>query len=210
MSIPTFTLNNGVEIPVLGFGVFQTPPERDDRAVRVALETGYRHIDTAAAYGNEREVGEAIRRSGLARDQIFVETKVWITDYGYDATLHAFEKATGKLGVDAARSADPAPGAARRVRADHRRLQGAGEAVRRRQGPRDRRLQLHAAAPRPAVGRDRCGAGGQPDRGAPLLPAVRVARRRRPSTASSTRRGRRSAASRSTATARTAPRSRTR
>ena len=100
MSIPAFTLNNGVEIPVLGFGVYQTPPAETIEAVRVALETGYRHIDTAAAYGNEREVGEAIRRSGLPRDQIFVETKVWITDYGYDATLHAFEKATGKLGVD--------------------------------------------------------------------------------------------------------------
>ncbi len=63
MSIPTFTLNNDVEIPVLGFGVFQTPPDETIEAVEVALETGYRHIDTAAAYGNEREVGEAIRRS---------------------------------------------------------------------------------------------------------------------------------------------------
>ena len=100
MTIPAFTLNNGIEVPVLGFGVYQTPPKQTIEAVRVALETGYRHIDTAAAYGNEREVGEAIRRSGLARDQIVVETKVWITDYGYEATLHAFEKATGKLGVD--------------------------------------------------------------------------------------------------------------
>jgi len=100
MSIPTFALNNDVEIPVLGFGVFQTPPDQTIEAIGVALETGYRHIDTAAAYGNEREVGEAIRRSGLARDQVFVETKVWITDYGYDATLHAFDKATGKLGID--------------------------------------------------------------------------------------------------------------
>ena len=85
MSIPTFTLNNGVEIPALGFGVFQTPPEETIAAVETALATGYRHIDTAAAYGNEREVGEAIRRSGLDRDEVFVETKVWITDYGYDA-----------------------------------------------------------------------------------------------------------------------------
>ena len=100
MSIPTFTLNNGVEIPVLGFGVYQTPPDQTIEAVRVALETGYRHIDTAAAYGNERQVGEAIARSGLERDEVFVETKVWITDFGYDATLHAFDKATGKLGVD--------------------------------------------------------------------------------------------------------------
>ncbi|NVN51137.1 aldo/keto reductase [Mycolicibacterium hippocampi] len=100
MSIPTFTLNNGVEIPVLGFGVFQTAPEETIAAVETALETGYRHIDTAAAYGNEREVGEAIRRSGLAREDLFIETKVWITDFGYDPTLHAFDKAVGKLGVE--------------------------------------------------------------------------------------------------------------
>jgi 2,5-diketo-D-gluconate reductase A len=100
MNVPTFTLNNGVEIPVLGFGVFQTAPEETIAAVETALQTGYRHIDTAAAYGNEREVGEAIRRSGLARDDLFIETKVWITDFGYDETLHAFDKAVGKLGVD--------------------------------------------------------------------------------------------------------------
>jgi 2,5-diketo-D-gluconate reductase A len=100
MSIPTFTLNNGVEIPAVGFGVYQTPPEQTIKAVQAALQTGYRHIDTAAAYGNEREVGEAIRRSGLDRAEIFVETKVWITDFGYDATLHAFDKAAGKLGLD--------------------------------------------------------------------------------------------------------------
>jgi 2,5-diketo-D-gluconate reductase A len=100
MSIPTFTLNNGVEIPVLGFGVFQTPPAETITAVEAALQIGYRHIDTAAAYGNEREVGEAIRRSGLSRDEVFIETKVWITDFGYDATLHAFDKAVGKLAVE--------------------------------------------------------------------------------------------------------------
>ncbi|MFC7597652.1 aldo/keto reductase [Terrabacter sp. GCM10028922] len=93
-------LNNGVEMPALGFGVFQTPPEQTIDAVASALETGYRHIDTAAAYGNEHEVGEAIHGSGLARDEIFVETKVWITDYGYDETLHAFDKSAGKLGVE--------------------------------------------------------------------------------------------------------------
>jgi diketogulonate reductase-like aldo/keto reductase len=100
MSVPTFTLNNGVEIPVLGFGVFQTAPAETIAAVEAALETGYRHIDTAAAYGNEREVGEAIRRSGLSRDEVFIETKVWITDFGYEATLHAFDKAIGKLAVE--------------------------------------------------------------------------------------------------------------
>lgn len=100
MSIPLLELNNGVTMPALGFGVFQTPPDETIAAVEVALATGYRHIDTAAAYGNEREVGEAIRRSGLDRSAIFVETKVWIADYGYDETLHAFEKSTGKLGTD--------------------------------------------------------------------------------------------------------------
>ncbi|GAA1458925.1 aldo/keto reductase [Williamsia maris] len=100
MTVPTFTLNNDVEIPVLGFGVYQTPPDETRSAVTAALETGYRHIDTAAAYGNEREVGEAIHRADIDRDELFVETKVWITDFGHDATLHAFDKAVGKLGLD--------------------------------------------------------------------------------------------------------------
>ncbi|WP_341359856.1 aldo/keto reductase [Georgenia sp. M64] len=94
------TLNNATVMPALGFGVFQTAPEETVQAVETALRTGYRHVDTAAAYGNEREVGEAIRRSGLDRSEVFVETKVWISDYGYDATLHAFDKSAGKLGVD--------------------------------------------------------------------------------------------------------------
>jgi 2,5-diketo-D-gluconate reductase A len=94
------TLNNGVVIPAIGFGVFQSAPEETVDAVVTALETGYRHIDTAAAYGNEREVGEGIRRSGVPRDEIVIETKVWVSDYGYDETLHAFDKATGKLGVE--------------------------------------------------------------------------------------------------------------
>jgi diketogulonate reductase-like aldo/keto reductase len=68
--------------------------------VRAALNTGYRHVDTAAAYGNERGVGEAVRRSGIDRAQVFIETKVWISDYGYEQTLHAFDKSAGKLGVD--------------------------------------------------------------------------------------------------------------
>jgi len=93
------TLNNGVEMPALGFGVFQTPPDVTADAVHTALQTGYRLIDTAAAYGNEREVGEAIRRSGVARDEVFIETKVWISDYGYDQTMHAFDKSAGKLGT---------------------------------------------------------------------------------------------------------------
>ncbi|MFI2333148.1 aldo/keto reductase [Nocardia rhamnosiphila] len=100
MTIPNFTLNNGVEIPAIGFGVYQTPPAETTSAVESALATGYRHIDTAAVYGNERGVGEALRRSGLSRGEVFVETKVWITDFGYEATLHAFDKSAGKLGVE--------------------------------------------------------------------------------------------------------------
>ena len=97
---PHFTLNNGVTLPQIGFGVYQTPPEETMVAVQAALEVGYRHIDTAAAYGNEKGVGEALRRSGFDRSDVFVETKVWVTDYGYDQTLHAFEKASAKLGLD--------------------------------------------------------------------------------------------------------------
>ncbi|SNT52840.1 aldo/keto reductase [Rhodococcoides kyotonense] len=100
MNVPTLTLNNGVTMPSLGFGVFQTPPDETATAVEKALQVGYRHIDTAAAYGNERGVGEAITRSGIAREDIFIETKVWITDFGYDATLHSFDKSAGKLGVE--------------------------------------------------------------------------------------------------------------
>jgi diketogulonate reductase-like aldo/keto reductase len=96
----TLTLNTDVAMPALGLGVFQTPPEETTASVEAALSDGYRLIDTAAAYGNEREVGEGIRRSGVPREEIFIETKVWISDYGYDATLHAFEKGAGKLGVD--------------------------------------------------------------------------------------------------------------
>ncbi|GIM93902.1 aldo/keto reductase [Paractinoplanes toevensis] len=93
-------LNNGVRMPALGLGVFQSPPAETAAAVEAALRVGYRHVDTAAAYGNEREVGEGIRRSGVVRGDIFIETKVWVSDYGYDETLHAFEKATRKLGVE--------------------------------------------------------------------------------------------------------------
>jgi diketogulonate reductase-like aldo/keto reductase len=96
----TLKLNNGVTVPALGFGVFQTPPEETAASVETALRVGYRLIDTAAAYGNEHEVSEGMRRSGIARDDVFLETKVWISDYGRDATLHAFDKSAGKLGVD--------------------------------------------------------------------------------------------------------------
>src|SRR4051812_47718957 len=96
----TITLNNGVEMPGLGLGVFQTPPDETRAAVDAALAAGYRHIDTAAAYGNERQVGEAVHAAGLVRSEVFLETKIWISDYGYDETLHGFEKSARKLGVD--------------------------------------------------------------------------------------------------------------
>ncbi len=96
----TITLNNGVEMPALGLGVFQTPPAETRDAVRAALDIGYRHIDTAAAYGNERQVGDAVHRSALDRSEVFLETKIWISDYGYEETLHGFEKSSRKLGVD--------------------------------------------------------------------------------------------------------------
>jgi diketogulonate reductase-like aldo/keto reductase len=99
-TIPHLTLNNGVEIPAIGLGVFQTPPDETRSAVQAALSAGYRHIDTAAAYGNERQVGEAIAASGIDRSEVFIETKIWISDYGYDQTLHGFAKSAGKLGVD--------------------------------------------------------------------------------------------------------------
>jgi diketogulonate reductase-like aldo/keto reductase len=87
-------------MPAIGLGVFQSSPEQTSAAVESAIACGYRLIDTAASYSNECQVGEGMRRAGIARDEIFLETKIWISDYGYDATLHAFDKSAGKLGVD--------------------------------------------------------------------------------------------------------------
>ncbi|GAA1246428.1 aldo/keto reductase [Janibacter melonis] len=100
MTYPHLTLNNGVAMPALGLGVYQSAPEETTDAVVAALNTGYRHIDTAAAYFNEREVGEGLRRAEVDRADVFVETKLWISDYGYDEALHGFEKSARKLGVD--------------------------------------------------------------------------------------------------------------
>lgn len=97
---PTLTLNNGVAMPALGLGVFQSPPEETVSAVETALRDGYRLIDTAAAYENEREVGEGIRRAGVDRDEIFVTTKLWISDYGADKARVGFEASLRRLGVD--------------------------------------------------------------------------------------------------------------
>jgi 2,5-diketo-D-gluconate reductase A len=99
-SIPTTDLGADVAIPQLGFGVFQVPPEDTAETATLALEAGYRHIDTAAAYRNERGVGEALAASGLDRDDYFVTTKLWNNAQGYDSTLQAFDKSLGRLGLD--------------------------------------------------------------------------------------------------------------
>ncbi|MGV0870751.1 aldo/keto reductase [Mycolicibacterium sp. XJ879] len=99
-SFPSIRLNDDNSIPQVGLGVWQTPPEDTERAAATALEAGYRHIDTAAAYGNEREVGQAISKSGLARADVYVTTKLWNADQGYDSTLRAFDASMGRLGLD--------------------------------------------------------------------------------------------------------------
>jgi 2,5-diketo-D-gluconate reductase A len=99
-AVPTTTLNNGVQIPVLGFGVFQIPPAETAAAVSSALDSGYRLVDTAAGYGNERGVGEAVRRSGIPRDDIFVTTKLANSDHGYDNAMRAFDASLSELGFE--------------------------------------------------------------------------------------------------------------
>ena len=97
----TFQLRNKVEIPCIGYGTWKTPDgETASVSVKTAIELGYRHIDTAAAYGNETSVGEGIRESGISREQLFVTSKVWNTERGYEKTLHAFEKTCQDLGTD--------------------------------------------------------------------------------------------------------------
>jgi 2,5-diketo-D-gluconate reductase A len=100
MTAPSTPLNDGNAIPSIGLGVFQTPPEATERAVAAALGAGYRHVDTAAAYGNEREVGRAVKESGLAREDVFIVTKLWNADQGYDTTMAAFDQSVERLGID--------------------------------------------------------------------------------------------------------------
>ena len=96
----TVKLNNGIQIPQLGFGVYQIPPGKITiNAVKYALRVGYRHIDTAKIYGNESDVGKAIKDSDLRREDVFVTTKVWNSDQGYDSTLKAFESSIKRLGL---------------------------------------------------------------------------------------------------------------
>lgn len=98
--IPTVTLNNGVSMPQLGFGVFQVPADDAEKVVSQALEAGYRSIDTAAIYGNEKGVGRAISSSGLPREELFITTKLWNSEQGKDSTPRAFEASLGRLGLD--------------------------------------------------------------------------------------------------------------
>ncbi|MEV6897711.1 aldo/keto reductase [Amycolatopsis sp. NPDC051372] len=99
-SVPVTKLNNGVEMPQLGFGVFQVPPAETKAAVKTALDAGYRSIDTATAYGNEAAVGEALAESGVAADELFITTKLWNSDQGYDQTLRAFDSSLTALGLE--------------------------------------------------------------------------------------------------------------
>ena len=99
-SMPTVTLNNGVEMPQLGFGVFQVPDAETTAAVAEALKAGYRSIDTAAIYGNERGVGQAIAESGITRDELFITSKVWNSDQGFEETLAAYDASLEKLGLE--------------------------------------------------------------------------------------------------------------
>ena len=98
--VPALTLHDGVEIPQLGFGVFQIPSAETQEAVEEALGVGYRHIDTAAAYRNEAGVGSAIAVSGIDREDVFVTTKLWNSQQGYDSTLRAFDKSLRQLGTE--------------------------------------------------------------------------------------------------------------
>jgi 2,5-diketo-D-gluconate reductase A len=98
--VPNIRLNNGVEIPQFGFGVFQVPPEETAQAVREALDAGYRHIDTAEMYENEEGVGKALAESGLPRDEVFLTTKLNNSNHGHDAALRAMDESLAKLGVE--------------------------------------------------------------------------------------------------------------
>lgn len=162
-------LNNGITMPALGLGVFQSAPEETTAAVQAALAAGYRHIDTAAAYGNEREVGEGIRASGLGRAEVFIETKVWVSDYGYNETLHAWDKAVGKLGVeylDLFILHQPAPDRFEKTISAYKALERllSGGA-----GPCDWCQQLHATSSEGVARLHRDRSRSEPDRTAPLL-----------------------------------------
>ncbi len=99
-NVPALTLNNGIHMPQLGFGVYQVPDEETPQVVATALEAGYRSFDTATLYGNEESTGRALAESGIPREELFVTTKLWNTDQGYDAALRAFDSSLESLGMD--------------------------------------------------------------------------------------------------------------
>ncbi|MDT7726767.1 MAG: 2,5-diketo-D-gluconate reductase [Actinomycetota bacterium] len=98
--VPSIALNDDVRLPQIGFGVYKVPDDEVAKAVRSAFDAGYRSVDTATLYENERGVGQAVRESGLPREELFVTTKLWNTDHGYDQALRAFDKSLGELGLD--------------------------------------------------------------------------------------------------------------
>jgi 2,5-diketo-D-gluconate reductase A len=165
----TVTLNNGVDMPILGFGVYQIPPEDTERAVTDALEVGYRHIDTAAAYQNEEAVGRAIAASGIARDELFVTTKLWIQDRPADQnTTRAFETSLQRLGldyVDLYLMHQPFGDVHGQWRAMEHLHRGGHR-------PGHRCLQLPPRPARRPHRAQRCGPGRKPDRDPPVLPAA--------------------------------------
>src|SRR5215207_2817165 len=184
--VSTLTLNNGVVMPALGLGVFQTPPDETRASVSAALEAGYRHIDTAAAYGNERQVGKAVAGSGLdlggVRGDQDLDQRLRLRP---DAARVRQERPQAGRGPD--RPADPAPGAALELRRHAAGLSGPGDAAGRRQGAGDRGQQLHGRPPQPAARQRRRGAGGEPDRGPPPTSPNERCRPATPPTASSPR-----------------------
>jgi 2,5-diketo-D-gluconate reductase A len=100
MGAPLVTLNDGHSIPAVGFGVFKIPPTDTEQAVSTALQAGYRHIDTAAVYGNERQTGRAVAESGVPRDELYLVTKLWNSEHGYESTVAAFDLSMKSLGID--------------------------------------------------------------------------------------------------------------
>lgn len=191
--VTTFPLRDGRSIPAIGFGVYKVDDAEASAAVGLALEAGYRHVDTAEMYGNERGVGQAIRASRLDRDDVFVTTKVWNDHQGRDATLRAFDASLDRLGLDAV---DlylihwPAAANDRYVETWRTLVEAPGV----RPGAQHRGLELPGAAPRTHHRRDGRGPGAQPGRAAPVVATARGSSPSTRSTASSPGRGRPSAA----------------
>jgi len=144
MTVPSLRLSDATEIPQLGFSVFQVPPEETQGAVELALAAGYRHFDTAAAYGNEEQVGAALTASGLSREECFITTKLWSSEQGHDSILVALEASLDRLGldhVDLCLIHRPAPGKGRLIEAWRAFEQIHGEEVARTIGVSDLRIE---------------------------------------------------------------------